>query len=144
MNTKNLPVTFNLAVTLKSLEHAFKKSIAELQTELPAESFGMLMITYFYQDVIQQDIAEMIKKDKSAVLRQVDLLESKGLVRRQTDEHDRRKNIIAITDKGKEIAQTLMKKEHELFLSLSQGVDEQDMKSFLKVLAILRNNAQKI
>ena len=144
MNSNKFLVSFNLALTLKSLEHAFKESIAKLQIELPAESFGMLMITYFRQDVIQQDIAEMIKKDKSAVLRQIDVLESKGFVRRQTDEHDRRKNIIVITDKGKEIAQTLMEKEHELFLSLSQGVDEQDMKSFLKVLATLRNNAQKI
>ena len=144
MNNSNLPVSLNIAMTMKAIEHAFKKSIAELQIELPAESFGILMITYFHQDIIQQDIAEMAQKDKSAVLRQIDLLESKGLVKRQVDEHDRRKNHIIITDKGKEITQMLIEKENELFSSLSRNIDAHEMKTFINVLSILKNNAQKI
>jgi DNA-binding MarR family transcriptional regulator len=144
MDTKKLPLSLNLAITLKTIEQAFRKSLSELQIELPAETFGILMIAYFHQGVIQQDIAEMAKKDKSAVLRQIDLLESKGLVQRKADENDRRKNFIVITDKGKAITQTIVNKEHELFRSLLQGVDEQEIETFSKVLAILKNNAEKI
>ena len=144
MNSSNLPVSLNIAVTLKAIEQAFKKSMAELQIELPAESFGILMIAYFYQSVIQQDIAKMAQKDKSAVLRQIDMLESKGLVQRQTDGHDRRKNLIILTDKGKEITQALVNKEHELLLALSQNIEAQEIKTFTKLLATLKNNAQKI
>jgi DNA-binding MarR family transcriptional regulator len=144
MDSKDLSVFLNIAMTLKAIEQAFRKSIAELQIELPTESFGILMITYFHQGVIQQDIAELAKKDKSAVLRQIDMLEAKGLVMRQTDEHDRRKNLIIITDKGKEIAQALVRKEQELLLSLSQDIDIKEMETFSKVLAALKNNAKKV
>jgi DNA-binding MarR family transcriptional regulator len=143
MDNNNAPISFNIALTLKAIEQAFKKNTADLPIKLLAESFGILMITYFHQGVIQQDIAEMAKKDKSAVLRQIDMLESKGLLQRQTDEHDRRKNLIFMTDKGKEITQMLINKEHELLLSLSQNIDEQDMETFIKVLTMLKINAQK-
>ncbi|GAP72908.1 MarR family winged helix-turn-helix transcriptional regulator [Candidatus Symbiothrix dinenymphae] len=144
MNAKKLPLSLNLAITLKAIEQAFRKNLSDLQIELPEEAFGILMIAYFHQGVIQQDIAEMAKKDKSAVLRQIDLLENKGLVQRKADEHDRRKNLITVTEKGKAITQTIVNKEHELFHLLLQGVNEQDIETFSKVLAILKNNAGKI
>ncbi|MDR2805386.1 MAG: hypothetical protein LBB85_07065, partial [Dysgonamonadaceae bacterium] len=69
MDNNNAPISFNIALTLKAIEQAFKKNTADLPIKLLADSFGILMITYFHQGVIQQDIAEMAKKDKSAVLR---------------------------------------------------------------------------
>ena len=140
----NLPVSFNIAITLKTIENAFRKSVAELHLELPAEAFGILMITYFHNDIIQQDIAEMANKDKSAVLRYIDLLEGKGMVQRQPDGNDRRKNRIIITDSGKKIAQILIEKEYDLFLKLSQGTDIHEMEIFNKVLCVLRNNAEGV
>jgi DNA-binding MarR family transcriptional regulator len=144
MDTKKIPVSLDIAMTLKTIEQAFRKNMSELPVEIPAEAFGILMITHFHQGIIQQDIAEMAKKDKSAVLRQIDVLENKGLVQRQADEHDRRKNLIFITDKGKEIVQTIVDKEHELLLLLLQGVTEQELEIFNKVLTVLKNNAGKI
>jgi DNA-binding MarR family transcriptional regulator len=144
MNTKKLPISLNIAMTLKALEQAFRKNISELPIEIPAESFGILMITHFHQGIIQQDIAEMAKKDKSAILRQIDILENKGLVQRQADEYDRRKNLIVITEKGKKMTQMLVDKEQELLFSLSQGIDAKEMESFVKVLNTLKNNVEKI
>jgi DNA-binding MarR family transcriptional regulator len=144
MNKNKLPVSLNIALTLRAIEHAFKKRIYGLNIDLPSDTFGVLMIAYFQDGVIQQDIAEMAKKDKSAVLRQIDMLENKGLVQRQADEHDRRKNLIVVTDKGEKIIQTLITNEQELFSLLSDGIDTQEMKAFIKVLNVLKNNAEKI
>jgi DNA-binding MarR family transcriptional regulator len=99
------------------------------------------MIAYFQDDVIQQDIAEMAKKDKSAVLRQIDTLEQKGLLQRKVDGQDRRKNLIVITVQGKKIIDEIIKKEKALFKTLSQGIEKQEMKTFVKVLTLLKNNA---
>jgi DNA-binding MarR family transcriptional regulator len=142
MDKKNLPISLNIAITLKAIEHAFKKSIQELNLDLPSESFGILMITYFRDDVIQQDIAEMAKKDKSAVLRQIDTLEQKGLLQRQVNGQDRRKNLIVITVQGKKIINEIIKKEKALFKTLSQGIEKHEMKTFVKVLTLLKNNAE--
>jgi DNA-binding MarR family transcriptional regulator len=144
MKNKKLPVSLNIALTLRAIEFAFKKSIHELNIDLPSESFGILMITYFQDDIIQQDIAEMAKKDKSAVLRQIDTLEKKGLVQRHVDSQDRRKNFIVITDEGKKMVNEIIDREKDMFQSLSQGIDKQEMETFVRVLSILKNNAEKI
>lgn len=50
--------------------------------------------------VAQQDIAEKMCKDKSVIFRIVDILEKDGLLRRQVDPCDRRRNILEVTDAG--------------------------------------------
>jgi DNA-binding MarR family transcriptional regulator len=144
MNKKKLPVSLNIALTLRAIEFAFKKNIHELNIDLPSESFGILMITYFQDDIIQQDIAEMAKKDKSAILRQIDTLEKKGLVQRRVDTQDRRKNFIVITDEGKKMINEIIDREKDMFQTLTRGVDKHEMKTFVRVLFLLKNNAEKI
>ncbi|MDR1416407.1 MAG: MarR family transcriptional regulator [Prevotellaceae bacterium] len=143
MNKKKLPVSLNIALTLKAIEHAFKKSMHELNFNLPSESFGILMIAYFQENVIQQDIADMAKKDKSAVLKQIDVLEAKGLVQRQVNARDRREKMIVITDEGRKIAAEIIDREREMLCILSQGIEKREMNAFLKVLSLLKANAEK-
>jgi DNA-binding MarR family transcriptional regulator len=144
MDKKKLPVSLNIALTLKAIEHAFKRSISGLNINLPSEAFGILMIAYFQKDVIQQDIADMAKKDKSVVLKQIDVLEAKGLVQRQADTQDRRKKMIVLTDEGEKIITKIIDKESEMFSILSQGIEKNEMETFLKVLSLLNVNAGKI
>jgi DNA-binding MarR family transcriptional regulator len=141
MNKRNLPISLSIAMTMRAIEYAFRKSVHELSIDLPSESFGILMITYYQNDIIQQDIAEMVKKDKSAVLRQIDILEKKGLVQRMVDAHDRRKKFVVITERGKNFANEVISKEKDLFETLSQGVEAHEMEAFIKVLSLLKINA---
>ena len=144
MDKKKLPVSLNIALTLRAIEHAFKKRIYGLNIDLPSDAFGILMIAYFQDDVIQQDIADMAKKDKSAVLKQIDVLEAKGLVQRQVNAQDRRAKMIVITDEGRKIVAEIIDRENEMFSVLSQDIDKHEMDAFLKVLFLLRDNAGKI
>ncbi|MDR0575058.1 MAG: MarR family transcriptional regulator [Tannerella sp.] len=144
MDKKKLPVSLNIALTLRAIEHAFKKRIYGLNIDLSSDAFGILMIVYFQEDVIQQDIADMAKKDKSAVLKQIDILESKGLVQRQVNVQDRREKMIVITDEGRKIITEIIDRESEMFGVLSQGIEKCEMDAFLKVLFLLRDNAGKI
>jgi MarR family transcriptional regulator, transcriptional regulator for hemolysin len=45
-------------------------------------------------------MADMIGKNKSTILRLINSLETKGLVRRVVDFKDRRKNYLMVTKKG--------------------------------------------
>ncbi|MDR0368777.1 MAG: MarR family transcriptional regulator [Bacteroidales bacterium] len=143
MKSKKLPVLLHIALTLKTIENVFRKKMVAFPIDLPPEAFGILMIVGCHQDVIQQDIAALAKKDKSAVLRQIDLLERKSLVKRKEDSNDKRKNRIVTTKEGKKIIKMLAEREHELFLSLSQGIDAKEMATFVKVLDTLKLNAEK-
>jgi hypothetical protein len=84
MDKKKLPVSLDIALTLRAIEHAFKKSIQELNTDFPSESFGILMITCIQDNIIQQDIAAMPKICGNGVLNWCDYKKMKHYLHYET------------------------------------------------------------
>lgn len=140
MICNELPDTlgFMIVHTGKLLLKAINVTFAGISKEITYEQMGVL---YFLsrntgkKDMIQQDIAELMNKNKSAVLRSVDILEQKGFVKRVPAAGDRRKNVIALTDNGK----TIIDKMHEFFLEqdlvLKEGIGEAELATCMKVLS---------
>ena len=98
----------------------------------------------FRSDTIQQDIADIVKKDKSAVLRQIDNLEKKNLVQRIVEPSNRRQNIIRVTDEGINLINEVNKKLNEIQTLLSEGLEADDLVTFYKVLSHFRNKAKTL
>ncbi|MCK9220758.1 MAG: MarR family transcriptional regulator, partial [Bacteroidales bacterium] len=77
---------FEIHYLFRDLIRAFMKRINEQGEEairITHEQFGFLYaISKNKNDVIQQDMAEFMKKDKSVILRTIDSLEEKNLIRR--------------------------------------------------------------
>ena len=90
------------------------------------------------EDLIQQDIAEIMGINKSAILRTIDILEKKSLVKRSPVANDRRKNNIEVTEEGNkvvdEFVEMIKAKEHDL----RKGLTKAEMDAFFKVLGALR------
>lgn len=139
MHCKELPDTlgFKIVHTGKLLLKSINVMFAGISRDITFEQMGVL---YFLskntgkKDMIQQDIAGLMDKNKSAVLRSIDILEQKGFVKRVPDAGDRRKNIIALTDSGKSIIERM----HDYFLeqdeALKEGFDESELAICMKVL----------
>jgi len=134
-----------LAITAKDVQLAFKRFSTDSNIDVPAESLGILMIVYYSDtEAIQQDIADIIKKDKSAVLRQIDTLEKKNLVKRIVAPNDRRRNIIHITDEGLNLVNEVNNKLDEMLVLLSDGLEASDLDTFHKVLNHFRTKAKML
>lgn len=134
-----------IALTSKEIQFAFKKYVSNLSVDIPAESIGILLIIHHFDtDVIQQEIAEVARKDKSSVLRQIDTLEKKNLVQRVVDPNDRRRNIVKITENGIRLIDEINIKLDELFSLLSEGLTTSDIETFNNVLNHLRNKAARM
>ena len=139
MDYKELPDTlgFMIVHSGKLLLKAINGTFAGLTKDITFEQMGVL---YYLsrsdtKDMIQQDIAEVMDKTKSAILRSIDILELKGFVRRLPVRGDRRKNVIELTDSGKSI----IIKMHEQFLEqdeiLKEGIDQKDLQTTMYVLS---------
>lgn len=85
------------------------------------------------EEVTLKDMAEKLGKDKSAILRMIDLLEKKELVRRAVDQNDRRKNQLLVTKKGERLIAEFREIESELNSELLEGLSDADMETFYKV-----------
>ena len=139
MNCKELPETlgFRIVHTGKLLLKTINLKFAGITNEI---TFEQMAVLYFIsrsagKDVIQQDIAELMDKNKSAVLRSIDILEQKGYVKRVQVPGDRRKNVLEITENGT----TVIAKMHEIFLKqdqvLTDGINETSLETCMNVLS---------
>lgn len=118
MNCSELPDTlgFTIIMTGKLLVKKINSEFLALHSEITFEQMGVLyyISKNHKKKIIQQEIAELINKTKSAVLRTIDILEKKRFLIRTQMEGDRRKNIIQLTDKG----WLIIEKMHEIFLKI--------------------------
>jgi MarR family transcriptional regulator, transcriptional regulator for hemolysin len=146
MERQDKPFGMVVNKMIQEVFRALKKRTGE-QTEdkLTIDQFSLLYaISLEEEEVIQKDMAETMCKDKSAILRMIDTLEEKELVRRVVDRADRRKNNIMVTKKGERTIEQYLKIEFELTEELQLGLSKSELDTFYKVIDHIRNKAQHL
>lgn len=147
MANQNSPLEIEMGhIILEDMFHAIRKRIknqAEIKLKITREQFKLLhAISREKEEVIQKDMAEMIGKNKSTILRLIDSLETKGLVRRVTDTKDRRKNYLMVTKKGEEIIKQYEHILKSIIEELKQGLTVSELNTFYKVAAHFKSRAE--
>jgi len=104
-----------------------------------------ILITLWYKDgFTQQQIATRIKKNKVSVVKLIDGLERRDLVKRHPDPEDRRNNKIFLTSKGKEIQKELIMLAKRNLKQAEAGIDIREMEICKKVLKKVIINMKEI
>lgn len=133
---------------MREVYRAFKKRSEEQvdqETRISPEQFGVLhSICVLEEDVIQQDLAEMMGKDKSAILRMIDNLEEKELVRRVSAVKDRRKNYLMVTKAGTRVIEQYKIIVAGLMKDIQEGLSPSQIDTFNQVISQIRVNAEKL
>ena len=88
----------------------------------------------------QQQIADIIIKDKNSVTKLIDALEKKGLVQRRTDEQDRRLNKIHLTEEALNIKDVITKIAIESTNTIFRNIPREDLDKFVSVLNKMSQN----
>ena len=70
---------------------------------LSSGQFHVLMVLADQQGITQDFLAGSLLIDKGTVARAVNILEKNGIVRRITDENNRRAVLVYLTEKGEEL-----------------------------------------
>jgi MarR family transcriptional regulator, transcriptional regulator for hemolysin len=146
MNKLELPLGMIIGRMMHEMFRVLKKRTGEIaEIKLTIEQFGLLhAINMKNEDVIQQDMAEIMGKDKSAIYRVIDSLEEKELVRRVVDKNDRRKNFLMVTKKGEAVIEQYLEIEYKLNKELEEGLNKSDIDAFYNVVNHFRNKAEKL
>ena len=144
MENQKVPFGMALGGMMREVIRLLKKRIAEqADIKLTMEQIGLLFAIYSNkEEVIQQDLACSMGKDKSAILRTLDTIEAMDLVKRVSDTTDRRKKYLMLTKKGERVIEECMVIEHELTTKLQAGLSEEDMTVFYKVVNHIKSNAK--
>lgn len=100
----------------------------------------MLTMLSKSEEVFQTVLAEILRKDKSAVLREIDALEALGLVVRVGDASDRRKKRIVMTDAGREMFTRGQAIVIDLMADLTQGISREEVEIFTNTMIRMTQN----
>lgn len=101
----------------------------------------ILSLIYFHDGQLSQKmLAEMLGKDKSAMVSIINLLSAKGFVYRENNPNDRREQLIKVTEKAKQAVPLLIDTFKKINADITQGISETDMKTFESVLLRMQAN----
>ena len=107
---------------------------AEASIKLTVEEFILLTMIRAKTDQILQNIAIATGKNKSVVMRMIDSLEKKGLVKRTVNPEDRRENLLSTTDMGEQVVAEYHKIEKKLSYELLKGIPDEKVEVFFEVV----------
>ncbi|BBE17935.1 transcriptional regulator, MarR family [Aquipluma nitroreducens] len=134
------PLGYILGLPLRIFLNQVAVEFRNRDIELTFEQFIMLLLIDSKGDLIQQDIANHLQKDKSIVVRQMNGLIEKEYVVRLPNRTDKRKKNLILTTKGTEIMNKITELNFEVSSKLLSGVDEDDYLAFGRVLNKIQEN----
>lgn len=107
---------------------------------LTPEQF-LVMDTLWDEGVLtQQQIADITMRDKNSIVKLIDGLESRKLVRRVSNPKDRRQNLIEVTPYSRKIKDKVTELSLEAVAMIVGDIPREDLESFVKTLAKMERN----
>jgi MarR family transcriptional repressor of mepA len=119
------------------------RELARLGFTLQIEQFPVLFVAYFSGDDLlsQQEIANMLQKDKSGIQRSIRTLERDGYLRVAADSVDRRKNLIRLTPAGKMVIEQALQitatMDQQVMSQLSEAEREAFLATTRKIISLI-------
>lgn len=114
--------------------------LKKYKVELTPEQFLLLDILWNEGPMSQQNLADIMQKDKNSITKLVDALERKDFIVRKRDVNDRRSNIVHITPKAEQLKTGAKEKGIFLLDQVLKGISEDELRGFLITLNKMSEN----
>lgn len=136
-------VAVGLNLTGCKLKQFIAMKLRQNEIPLTPEQFLLIDLLWNHGSMSQQQLADMMHKDKNSVTQLVDAIERKGFVVRQQNAKDRRSNTLVLTKKAIELRDEAKKKGISILDEMLEGISEEELRAFLTTLDKLNDNMSK-
>jgi MarR family transcriptional regulator, transcriptional regulator for hemolysin len=136
MKIENYNFDESLGFLVHTLSTKMKQALeVNLKTkDLTTYQFGALMQVYKSGALTQKEISEFIYTDEPSTARLMNRLEEKGFIKRTADEKDKRKKVISLTPKGRELLNEILPYALEVGNRFASKISEQENKTLYELL----------
>lgn len=136
--SKEIAVELNL--TGCKLKQFLASKLKQLGVPLTPEQFMLIDLLWNHGEMSQQQLADMMHKDKNSVTKLVDAIERKGFVVRRQNKNDRRSNTLVLTEKANQLKPGAKQKGISILDQMLEGINENELRMFLETLRKLNVN----
>lgn len=136
--SKEIAVELNL--TGCKLKQFLASKLKQMGVPLTPEQFMLIDLLWNHGEMSQQQLADLMHKDKNSVTKLVDAIERKGFVVRQQNKHDRRSNTLVLTERANQLKPGAKQKGISILDQMLEGINENELRMFLETLRKLNVN----
>ena len=134
----------SLSLLIRRTARAFRRrlnhSFAKAGCDVTSEQWRILKCLWHQNGQRQQDLADVVHKDKTGITRIIDAMERRNLVVRVPDKLDRRQKLIYLTNKGKQLQEELMQTAQNASIEAQKGIEPEHLDIFRSVLTKIYDN----
>jgi DNA-binding MarR family transcriptional regulator len=123
-----------------AIARRLQKNFKQSGIEITVEQWSVLYHLWKADGMNQQDLCNATFRDKPSITRLVDNLEKLSLVKRNASKQDRRMNIIALTEEGRELEEKCMDIANTTLNEALEGVTNGQIEIAKEVLQNVYDN----
>lgn len=134
------PLGYMLGRTHRVYKNLIETEFKKQEIELSFEQFVMMQMLNSDCTLIQQDVANQLQKDKSIIVRQINVLLELHYIVRQTNNDDKRKKNLMLTSRGMDILNRMKEIASEVTERLLSGATQNELDIFQQVMMKIQEN----
>ena len=116
-----------MGFAVKGILRLLEKRFNQENIKLTLEQYFLLNILENEERLILQDLADIVERDKSAVLRHINCLEENHFVARAKDPDDKRTKILLITKQGIKMLEKARKADEQVNKEITQNISNEQL-----------------
>lgn len=141
INNQKIDLGLELALTVSSYRAAGQKTLKTCGCDnVTREQLGILLILSLNGGLYQTQIANIMGKDRPNITRMIDVLETKGFIRREKDANNRRILKVYLTDKGLERVEFAKPLKERMNKTQYKGFTDAEILMLVSLLKRVRQN----
>lgn len=134
----------HIALTTYKYRAKAAATFKKLKSNVTIDQAVLLNGINLFENITQQELADMLYKDKSNLSRMVDVLAAKGLIKTSLDLKDNRAvKRLEITDKGRDLLKKIMPYAYKLHDIVFEGINKDEIEIVKKVMKQIRTNLNR-
>jgi len=133
---------YKIEVASKLMRQTFKRMLREQGAGVTIDQWVLLQQLGEKDGISQWELARAVYKDAPTVTRIIDLLVDAGLIFRDSDDEDRRKFLIRLTQAGRNKIKEVVPLVQEFRSVLFNGMNKKQLKDFQVTLDLILQNLQ--
>jgi len=122
------------------LRKMFQVKLKEAGMSISFEVLEVMSILFKKGGVNQQELADLLFKDKSSMTYLLDNMVKAGWALRKEDEADRRNKLIFLTDKAHQLKAEISPLVIQCYAALAENVADHDIKEGIQMLSKMNNS----
>jgi len=138
----------NIPYLIGKAQHLFHLQVTNLfrknKVNITPEQFSVLTILWYKDGISQQEIANLLNRDKTTLTRLINNMEKRNLVVRVPNRTDKRIRYIYLTHRGRKLQNELVSLSGQIYMDSIAGFSKKSLTQYVDFLNQTINNLHNV